>query len=388
MIDYSVLAIALAFQAPFICLAVCIYYFCTLGRNGYSRMEHFLAKALAISCLLCMLFEVASGIFTFGFLELPQGVYIWSTLISYTLNLINAILWSEFAISRTHNPSKFMQYAIRGAYFLDFVCLTARIAFKDTELFIYYDSDGVASYGPLDNLQTYGYILIYLLILIMLIRKYRDRTDYAYREVHGKLIFADSILLCACTVYVLFFLPYVIWIGYMLVLLHIYMGNQRSSIYKDELTQLMNRRSLIKDVSEKIKNDDQWSLIMIDVNSFKSINDTYGHNEGDRALEKVASVLVEVAKENDGEAYRQGGDEFVITLNTTEEENIKTICKLIDDRFAECNENDNLPYNLSVSSGYATYDEDTMSTIPDIIELADKRMYEDKVMKKAKNKEE
>lgn len=381
MIEYRTLAAVLAFQAPFICLVICIYYLLTLGRNGYTRMEHFLAKTLGVTCALCMFAEVLSGVITFGMIVLPNEVYIWSTVVSYFFHMLNAIIWSEFVLSRAHNPSRFLSTIIRLLYFAVFVVLSARIAFRDTKLFIYYE-DGVAKYGILDDLQTYLCGLIYLLILIVMIIRYRDRSEYAYREIHGKIIFADSIILVAVTAYVLLYIPYLIWIGYMLVLLYIYMANQRSSIYKDELTHLQNRRSLIKDVSGKMKDDEKWSLIMIDINSFKSINDTFGHNEGDRAIEKVASILYDVAKEYGGETYRYGGDEFVIINNEAEEEGVLSICNEIDRRFEEANAADNLPYSLSVSSGYAIYNAETMVTIPDIMELADQRMYETKMRKK------
>lgn len=382
MIDYKNLATVLAFQAPFICLIICTYYFITLGRNGYTRLEHFLARALAVTCVLCMFFEVLSGVITFGMVNLSEDVYVWSTVVSYFFHMVNAIIWTEFALSRAHNPSKVLSLIIRVLYFVAFVIITARIAFQDTKLFIYYEN-GTAHYGKFDDLQTYVLAIIYLIVLIIMIVRFRDRSEYVYREVHGKLIFADSIILVSVVLYVTLYIPYLIWIGYMLVLLYIYMSNQRSSIYKDELTHLQNRRSLIKDVSGKMKDDTKWCLIMIDINSFKGINDTFGHNEGDRVIEKVASIIYDVAKEHGGEAYRYGGDEFVIICDISDDEGVKSICDEIDLRFEETNARDNLPYSLSVSSGYAIYNIETMLTIPDIMELADKRMYETKMLKKS-----
>lgn len=121
---------------------------------------------------------------------------------------------------------------------------------------------------------------------------------------------------------------------------------------------------------------------MKDINSFKNINDNYGHSEGDRALVEVASVLDVLARENGYSSYRYGGDEFTILVDSNEEEKIVEFCKNIDVRIAEHNEELNAPYLLQVSSGFSIYDEDNMATIPDIIEEADKRMYEDKELKR------
>lgn len=383
MVDYRTLAIVLAFQAPFICLIISIYYFITLGRNGYNRVEFFLAKFLAISCIGNMIFEVICGLMNYGILPVNEEMYIWFILIAYFFMLLNVVMWSEFALSRAHNPSLILSTIIRLLYFVVFVLLTCRIAFRDTKLFLYYE-DNVQKYGPLDDVQSYVCILIYVLLMIILIIRYNDKTDFAYKEVHGKLLFANSILMATLVIYEIFFIPYVVWIGQMLVLLYIYMSNQRSSIYNDELTHLYNRRMMIKDMSEKMKADGKWSLMLIDVNSFKQINDNYGHSEGDRALEKVASVLGSVAKENEASAYRYGGDEFVIIIDTDDEEQLRNLCDEIDSRFDECNIEDNLPYALSTSNGYAVYEEDVVATIPDIIEMADKHMYEDKMKKKEK----
>ena len=381
MVDYRTLAIVLAFQAPFICLVISIYYFITLGRNGYNRMQFFMAKFLAISCIGNMVFEVICGLMNYDVFPINKEMYVWFILIAYFFMLLNVVIWSEFALSRAHNPSPVLSTIIRMLYFVVFVLLTCRIAFRDTKLFLYYE-DNVQKYGPLDDIQSYVCILIYVLMTVVLVIRYKDRSDFAYKEVHVKLLFANSILLITLSIYEILFIPYVVWIGQMLVLLYIYMSNQRSSIYNDELTHLYNRRMMIKDMSEKMKGDGKWSLVLLDVNSFKQINDNYGHSEGDRALEKVASVLDSVAKENEACTYRYAGDEFIIIADTADESVLRNMCTEIDNRFDECNIEDNLPYVLGVSSGYAVYEEDVAATIPDIIELADKRMYDDKKMKK------
>lgn len=382
MTDSYYMALILAFQAPFICIIICTYYMITLGRNGYTRTQHFMARMLGLTCLLSMFGEVFNGLVFYIFIdEVGMKWYKTSCILGYMFMLLSAILWSEFCLSRTHNPSRFLSTIIRGLYFVTFVLITARIGFANTKLFIYYEN-GEYKYGPLDDLQTYCCILIYLLLLIVLIGKYADRKEYAEKEKHGKLIFADSIVFVAIVIYGTTFFPYVIWIGQMLVLLYVYMQSQRSSIYHDELTHLNNRRLMIKNISDKIKSEKPWSLIMIDVNSFKSINDNYGHSEGDRALVEVASVLDVLARENGYSSYRYGGDEFTILVDSNEEEKIVEFCRNIDVRIAEHNEELNAPYLLQVSSGYSIYDEDNMATIPDIIEEADKRMYEDKELKR------
>ena len=383
MLDSYYFAAILAFQAPFICLIISIYYIITLGRNGYTRTQHVMARLLGVTCLLSMAAEINNGLVLYIFFDrVGADTYMKTCTIGYVTMLLSAILWSEFCLSRTHNPSRFWSFIIRLLYFVTFVLITARIAFSHTKLFIYYE-DGEFKYGPLDDLQTYCCILIYFILLLVLIGKCCDRNEYAEREKHGKLVFANSIVFIAIVIYGTIFFPYVVWIGQMLVLLYVYMQSQRSSIYHDELTHLNNRRLMIKNISDKIRNENPWSLIMLDINSFKSINDNYGHSEGDNALIEVAAVLDLLSRENGYTAYRYGGDEFTVLLNTNDEEKIASFCKELDERMERRNEENKAPYALQLSSGYAIYDEENMASIPDVIESADEKMYEDKKRKKS-----
>ena len=94
-------------------------------------------------------------------------------------------------------------------------------------------------------------------------------------------------------------------------------------IFEDELTCIYNRRFLFNYFQYKIPwdalKDHPLSLIMIDVDHLKQINDTYGHAVGDQALVWVAGLLKEVAGE-EGMAIRYAGDEFMILLPNSEKQ--------------------------------------------------------------------
>jgi diguanylate cyclase (GGDEF)-like protein len=88
----------------------------------------------------------------------------------------------------------------------------------------------------------------------------------------------------------------------------------------DELTGLSNqrrfRRTIAKEVERARRFDRPLSLLMIDLDDFKRINDTYGHLQGDRVLQDVARQLIEGSREVD-EPARYGGEEFAIALPET-----------------------------------------------------------------------
>lgn len=382
MVDYMQLALVLAFQAPVICIIICIYLLASYVKVGSNGLQVFLLRTLTIGCILTMIFEILPALINYGIIDVDLNYYAWIVILSYSIALINSICWSEYCISKVNKPPLVFTVFVRILYFFVFVVIVMRIAFIDSEWFAYV-KDGVIQYGILDDIQTYGCILINILTFILVIVKYCDKHEYANRELYGKLVFSSGIILFARVFYIVTFIPYSVWIGEMMVLLYLFMGLQKSIIFTDELTRLNNRRCLIRDINDKMQAENKWCYFIFDINEFKIINDNYGHSEGDRALILLGSVLGNVARMNNAEAYRYGGDEFSVLYECIDKEEADKLGNLIDGAVAECNDIENLPYELSVSYGYAFYDEESLYTIPDIMQKADENMYANKKAKKA-----
>jgi len=142
----------------------------------------------------------------------------------------------------------------------------------------------------------------------------------------------------------------------------------------DQLTGLYNRHSLYdlspKYVSSAKRHNTPLSLLVIDLDHFKSINDTKGHTAGDRVLTLVATVLKELCREEDMVA-RYGGEEFVMLLASCDRQNACHIAERV--RMAIYNlEYDDL--DISASIGVAQLLE-TDKNFEDIFERADKAVY-------------
>lgn len=148
----------------------------------------------------------------------------------------------------------------------------------------------------------------------------------------------------------------------------------------DELTGLPNRRRLKeflgRTLSSAKRYDETGVLAFIDMNNFKRVNDTYGHNAGDELLRHMAKILVRSLRSTDFVA-RVGGDEFVIVLvRASAEEGIKrarTIQQMLTQEFITKR---NEKIFLSASFGITKFDGD--NTIPELLRKSDLRMYEDK----------
>jgi len=144
---------------------------------------------------------------------------------------------------------------------------------------------------------------------------------------------------------------------------------ERKALF-DQLTGVYNRWFLEeigeKEISFSKRYSYPLSLVMVDLDRFKQINDTYGHAAGDEALKQVAGFLKGVIRGSDL-IFRYGGDEFVLLLPKTSD---KEALKLVD-RIKELSEAISLPTTLSY--GIASYC--STDSLKEFVKRADDDMY-------------
>jgi diguanylate cyclase (GGDEF)-like protein/PAS domain S-box-containing protein len=154
----------------------------------------------------------------------------------------------------------------------------------------------------------------------------------------------------------------------------------KSSAITDYLTGLLNRRGFFTLAEQQCKLADRtgqrMSLLFIDLDNMKQINDTLGHKEGDRALIDTASLLRKTFREADIVA-RIGGDEFAVLLTAHSEPDIEqTVSGHIQHNLNVHNTQSGRPFLLSFSMGFAHYDPEHPCSVGDLLTSADIRMYE------------
>ncbi|MBQ6039763.1 MAG: GGDEF domain-containing protein [Oscillospiraceae bacterium] len=156
---------------------------------------------------------------------------------------------------------------------------------------------------------------------------------------------------------------------------------QQLQITRDPLTQLSNRRDLMTYLEEVFSDKTRLQrkpvyVLYADIDYFKSINDTYGHLEGDHALCYVADAMRVVCRRHDAFPARIGGDEFVVVFSASNDATAAEFRQSLKDAVRLSAEN--LPYQLVISAGMTRCTEADRDDIPAMLERADSELYQEK----------
>ncbi|MEW6563538.1 MAG: GGDEF domain-containing protein [Pseudomonadota bacterium] len=155
----------------------------------------------------------------------------------------------------------------------------------------------------------------------------------------------------------------------------------RSQALVDELTGLANRRKfhelLESEMARVNRYGGSFTLISVDLDGFKLVNDSYGHAAGDMVLQETSKRLQKAARNSDT-VFRIGGDEFsIVCPNLNEPEDISLLCNRLQEEVLKPVLAMDRQLNVGVSVGWATYP-DHVETVDELVYKADKMMYQNK----------
>lgn len=160
-----------------------------------------------------------------------------------------------------------------------------------------------------------------------------------------------------------------------------YMSMKAAStlISLDPLTQLNNRRRFVvklQSAIDELKPEENLYVMIMDIDYFKTINDTYGHPEGDEALLIASRSIAKAVGRIDHSSVvaRYGGDEFIVFSRTEGDDCCEKIQKAIEEELKKEKEVKQKPYDITMSYGFVRY-EPNMS-IADVVAAADQKLYQ------------
>lgn len=225
-------------------------------------------------------------------------------------------------------------------------------------------------------------VISYFYLLCGFIRIFVNKKGIAKTEFLPLLLFGVFPAIGGL-IQILFYGLLLMWssITFSLIILYLYLQQQMMNI--DHLTGAWTREHFHNYLTHRIEQEKSkgFSIIFIDLDDFKKINDTFGHNEGDRALVNVVHIIKNILLKDDS-ITRYGGDEFLLFLNVDSSQEVEAIIMRIYDALTEYNKCSNFPYVLNFSYGYELYDSEKLMTADEYINHVDKLMYQDKKNKK------
>ncbi|MFA6077708.1 MAG: GGDEF domain-containing protein [Candidatus Paceibacterota bacterium] len=169
----------------------------------------------------------------------------------------------------------------------------------------------------------------------------------------------------------------------------------KNLVYRDELTGMLNRRGFNEEAGKVFKymyskhglslnrqgDTLPFSIVFIDIDDFKKVNDKYGHDEGDKVLKHTAKIMGRVLRENDIYA-RWGGEEFVVALPQANKKTAVKVAEKLCNAFADSKiKLGGKPVQVTMSVGIVMHSNEI--NLHQMIEKADQAMY--KAKKRGKN---
>jgi len=241
--------------------------------------------------------------------------------------------------------------------------------------YFYVTADHQFHYGELYIIRLIiSYAPIPLTVIdILLSRKYFDRKQTYMLLGFALLIGLGSVL------DLWFKAGTLVWPCFTAGLLYTYFFIIRSDSNIDSLTGIGNRYSFNEFIRLLANTNTKYTIVMIDMDDFKRINDTYGHPEGDKALREMALLLKGSIRHTDF-AARYGGDEFVLAVPA--QYDIESILNRLLQTLSAHNERGYRPYQLNISFGYDVFDPRGTQTIEEFLAHIDRLMYQHKERRK------
>lgn len=367
-------------EIQFICISFFAVMLWRLVVINDQRTSQLYLRGLAVCGLVCFCFDLAQAVVNaigpaghigllyffhiMYFLALGAAAYDW-------------YLFSECEQGSTVATSRKLQFIATIPFIITGILAVSAPA---NHLMFYLDDQGTYVRGPWYFAQV-GLCGLYLLATSLkaywLAHKATNTANRNHLLIVGSLIVPTIITAVLQVVWPN--LP-ILCAGACDSLLFGYIAMQEQHIFVDPLTKVNNRRRMVQNLETLIgharDNNEPFGLLIIDVDKFKGINDTYGHVEGDNALVHIARAITSVARQGVN-VYRYGGDEFVVTSEESSDEALAALARQIQAAVASEGERMGVPYRLGVSVGYTRF-ELSDAKPDDIVGRADSQLYEAK----------
>lgn len=339
-------------------------------RSGVLADRRFFMLVLSVM-VVCFL-EIMSSVFEYRTFPGARDLNRLSNALLFAANPFPAFLWALYAHSKVYQNEDRLKRSVKILLIplVLVVILSVANLFADVFFSISPQNEYVrARFFAVSTLLSVVYML-YVAVIVLLERKNIERA------LPAPMLSFMVLPVVGLLLQFLFYGLYMLWVSVSISVIIVFNHVQNDASITDWLTGLYNRKHLDNYLHQMCKRKHRGILagLMVDIDCFKSINDTYGHLVGDRALQSIAILL----KKNAGpKAYvaRYAGDEFVIVGEFDQEEQILHTIQSLRKAVYDFNQTGDSPYRLSLSIGYAVFKGRDRETEDAFLSRIDSAMY-------------
>lgn len=292
----------------------------------------------------------------------------------FSLSPVPTALWVIYAHARIHQDEKPDKQLLIPCILLSVLHALLVVITQFTGWFYTIDSQNIYHRGPLYLVSPALTFIFLMAAEIMIVRNRKRMEKSQYLSLLVFVVPPIAAMILHVTIYGIS----IVLSGVVLSILIVYLNVQNRNLITDYLTGVYNREGLDVQLKERIRtsvNGRTFSAILLDIDHFKSINDTYGHDMGDKALQKSVDLIKDCIRSTDFVA-RFGGDEFVILLDTANKQELEAVVQRINGAVDTFNKSGKEPFAIDFSAGCAVYDALTQPKADDFVKLLDQMMYQ------------
>lgn len=357
-----------------ILLFVFAYIFKQRTKNNRSTQLYLWTVALIV---ITQIFEALAWFINHGIMHHFVGLNKVFTFFSYLLSAYPVIAFFMYLDTRIIKDYKSSMR--RNVVYALFLLGHSLIVIFNLFYHYLYIIDAEMGYQRMPGM----YLLMAASISALAIYIYNVRYKIKYADtkvISVFLVFAAIPVIGAFVQLAIYGLP-ALWSFFTLLILFTFIVIEREDVLKDALTGLDTRAPFERHLKHNIKRKQAFTLLMIDLNAFKPINDTYGHLEGDEVLKIVSNILKRSVKCYDM-TCRFGGDEFVMIVESDKSEMGEVISRRILEDMDDFNQKKVKPYTIGLSIGHLFVSEQNKQSDLEILEAVDQLMYKQKMNKR------
>lgn len=368
--------------------AICLILLSILYNNSKMKSDQMsfsmliLRRMVLADALLCIS-DMAAALLR-GKIFPGNRVLVYLTNMAYVEAIaLVTMIWCLYVFHRTGREVK-----NKYLFFAPFAVMTLLILTTPFTHFLFFvNEQNLYARGPgilTHWLISWGYMLFAGIVAARSLRRADNELE---RERIRSLLLFLVVPSIGCIIQMALYGVTSTQVGITLSIVLLVMQTQDNQISTDELTGINNRKALHSYIQDLLNRNGriELSVMMIDINHFKQINDTKGHNVGDQALIDTARALKHVCSMTPERVFlcRYGGDEFVIVSRDADKNRMDELSETLRVEVAAGAIRALRPYELDISAGSAYGLCDNWSDFNHFLRMADEAMYEDKKKRKA-----